>query len=813
MQCVSPARDHRLAFLARLALAGVFSASLGAWAATLPTGFREVLLASGLDSPTAIEVLPDGRILIAQQQGAVLIISEDGSARSTLLALGVVNWQGERGLLGIVASPDFASNGLVFLYYTSNDGGLHDRLSRFQVQGGPPVGGETVLADFDGFQTAIFHMGGAMRFAADGALLIGVGDHTNRDAAQDLGSDFGKVHRFAPDGSIPPDNPYANSGGGTRRSIWARGLRNPYSLEYDADREELLINDVGENTWEEINLGAPGANYGWPDSEGYGVGAGETAPLYAYNHQGGACAIIGGAAYPEHGGSFPEEYRGRYLYADFCAGWIRSLQRGSGEVAAFATGLAFPTALRLDAQGRLLYLARGTEAGSGSGQGKLYRIEYEVDPALLPQIVAQPEDTLTGVGESAEFRVEAAQADRYQWQRDGANLPGENATVLELADVALADDGARFRVVVGNAYGTVTSAEAILSVTTNRAPVVTIASPLGGSGFEPGAELELRGSAVDPEEGAVPVERLTWRIDLHHDAHVHPLVPPTSGLAEWLYPTPDVEHGTGLVWIEVLLRASDAAGRTGEISAHVFPFDALLGTDPYVLALREGAYLVSLEFQNPLSGAPQNALRWSLARESGGFWFFGEDNLEVLLKVIDGTATNGCQWVFAGSLSDVEYDYFVVETASGGLAHFANPLGTQASGGDIEVFCNGTAVIPLLSGLEQPTTPELALLGGRFRLTVEWASPWSGESGVAQAVPLSDESGLFTFFAPSNLEMAVKMVDGVAYNGHYWVYWTALSNLETLLTVEDLWSDRIRSFPKPGLAFGAGADILAFPAE
>lgn len=798
---------------AAIALLGALLSPLPVRSATLPTGFREVLLASGLDSPTAIEALPDGRILVAQQRGQVLLLSEDGGSRSTLLALGDVNWQGERGLLGLVASPDFASDGLIFVYYTTNDDGLHNRLSRYRVQNGQVVGGETVLADFAPFATAIFHMGGAMRFAGDGTLFVGVGDHFDRTTAQDLARDFGKVHRFARDGSIPPDNPYATAGGGTRRSIWAHGLRNPYSLEFDADREELLINDVGENTWEEINLGAPGADYGWPDSEGSGVGGGETAPVHAYPHQGGACAIVGGAAYPEAGGSFPQEYRGHYLFADFCAGWIRSLHRDSGQVSTFVTGLTFPTALRLDSQGRLLYLVRGAEGGSGTGQGKLYRLEHDVDPTLLPQILAQPEDTLAAIGESAEFRVEAAQAESYQWQRDGAGLPGETAPLLRIADVTLDDDGARFRVVVGNVHGSVTSSEAILSVTTNRAPVVTIESPAGGSSFVPGAVLELRGSAEDPEEGTVPAARLTWQIDLHHDAHVHPLVPPTSGLAEWLYPTPEIEHGSGLAWIEVALRASDTAGRTGEASAHVFPLDALEGVDPYVLALRDGAYLVSLEFQNPHSGAPQSAFSWPIASESGGFWFFGEENLEVLLKLIDGTATNGCQWIFAGSLSDVEYDYFVVETASGRLASFANPFGTQASGGDIEVFCDGPGTIPNETSLATPAVPELSLLAGRFRLAVEWANPWSGEAGVAQAVPLTDESGLFTFFAPSNLEMAVKMVDGTAFNGHFWIYWTALSNLETLLTVEDLWSQRVRSFPKAGSSFGAGADILAFPAD
>ena len=205
--------------------------------------------------------------------------------------------------------------------------------------------------------------------------------------------------------------------------------------------------------------------------------------------------------------------------------------------------------------------------------------------------------------------------------------------------------------------------------------------------------------------------------------------------------------------------------------------------------------------------------------DSGGFWFFGEENLEMLLKVIDGTGFNGCRWIFSGGLTDVEYDLFVVETATGSIRIYPNPLGTQASFGDIEAFCGtlgSAAQAPLASLAAVPAGAggeELALLDGRFRLRVEWRNPWTGETGIATAAPFTDESGFFTFFSPSNLEIAVKMVDGVALNGHFWVYWTALTNLETRLTVEDSVTLEVRSFDKPGETFGSGADILAFPAE
>jgi glucose/arabinose dehydrogenase len=774
----------------------------------------EQQLAQNLDSPTALDVLPDGRILVAQQNGVLRAIAANGGGSQVLYTFGSVNSQGERGLLGLVVDPQFASNGFVYAYYTTNSGGLHNRISRLRIEGSQVVGGETVVFDFPTFASAIFHMGGAMRFAVDGTLFVGVGDHFNRQSAQNLGGAFGKIHRIAADGSIPADNPFL--GTGAMPSVYAYGLRNPYSLDVDEETGDLLINDVGESTFEEVNLGAPRANYGWPRSEGPDVDAGQTAPIYAYPHAQRACAITGGVSYPQDG-RFPESLRGKYFLIDLCAGWIRTLDRTSGAATGFATGLNFPTALRLDHEGRLLYLTRGSETGGGNGLGKLYRIDYTIDPSLLPHIVEQPADALVAEGESASFSVVATQATGYQWLRDGTAIAGATQSTLVVPEITLGDQGARFRVRVSNAHGSVSSAEAVLSVTANHAPATTIAAPLAGTAYEPGATLILAGSASDPEDGILPPAALTWRIDLHHDAHVHPLMPPTSGQESLSYVVPpEAEHGDGLIWLEVVLSATDSEGRTGSSSAHIFPADTLSGATPHVLTLRGGAYLVSLEFQNPTSGLPQAAVAWPQTSDSGGFWFFHPDNLEVLLKVLDGTGTNGCQWLFFGALSNLEFDFFVVEASTGRLRTYSSPLGALASFGDIETFC-GEAARPAAalspSIPDAPLTPNLDLLGGRFRLTVAWASPWNGDSGVGEAVPLTDQSGMFTFFGPANLEMAVKMVDGTDFNGHFWIYWTALSNLETVLTVEDLFTSRIRRFTKPGSQFGAGATIEAFPAH
>ena len=187
-------------------------------ASELPPAFTETLLTGELDGPTALDVLPDGRILVAEQRGFVRLVPADGGNPQTIHQLSSVNRTGERGLLGLVVDPAFEENGFVYVYYTTNDGGLHNRLSRLTIQGSTVVGGETVLHEFEDFSDAIYHMGGAMRFAADGTLFVGVGDHFLREPAQDLDSGFGKIHRLAADGSIPPTIRFWARGACCRRS-------------------------------------------------------------------------------------------------------------------------------------------------------------------------------------------------------------------------------------------------------------------------------------------------------------------------------------------------------------------------------------------------------------------------------------------------------------------------------------------------------------------------------------------------------------------------------------------------------------------
>ena len=181
-----------------------------------------------------------------------------------------VDSSGERGLLGVAFDPNFVSNQLVYIYYTATTPTIHNRISRFTAAGDVAMAGsETIVMDLNNLSTATNHNGGALHFGPDGNLYVAVGDNANGDNAQSLSTRHGKMLRISSTGGIPTDNPFFNSATGDNRAIWALGLRNPFTFSFQPGIGRMFINDVGEGTWEEINDGIAGSNYGWPNCEGF----------------------------------------------------------------------------------------------------------------------------------------------------------------------------------------------------------------------------------------------------------------------------------------------------------------------------------------------------------------------------------------------------------------------------------------------------------------------------------------------------------------------------------------------------------------
>jgi glucose/arabinose dehydrogenase len=351
--------------------------ALPASTATLLPGFTETPVATGILSPTAMEFAPDGRIFVTEQGGAVRVI-KNGSLLATPFASVTVNSDGERGLLGVTFDPNFATNNYVYVYYTATTPAIHNRVSRFTANGDvAAAGSEVVILELNDLSGATNHNGGPIHFGLDGKLYIGVGENANGANSQTLTNLLGKMLRINADGTIPSDNPFSSSATGNNRAIWAWGLRNPYTFAVQPGTGRIFINDVGQNTWEEINDGIAGANYGWPNSEGLTSTPGQTSPLYAYPHSGGpvnGCSIIGGAFYNPPSPQFPVIYTGQYFFSDYCSGWIKVYDPVANSVAGFATGVNHPADLKTGPNGSLYYLARG----SGGNTGVVYEIKVNL---------------------------------------------------------------------------------------------------------------------------------------------------------------------------------------------------------------------------------------------------------------------------------------------------------------------------------------------------------------------------------------------------------------------------------------------------
>lgn len=545
-------------------------------AATLPTGFTETPLTKGVVRPTAMALSPDGRIFVCEQTGKLRVI-KDGKLLSEAFLTVPVFTEGERGLVGVALDPDFPQTPHVFIYYTAPKPTVHNRVSRFTANGDVAAkGSETVILDLPDLAKPI-HNGGAMHFGPDGKLYIAVGENAVPENAQSLANPLGKILRFNKDGSIPTDNPFYGRTNGMSRSIWALGLRNPFTFAFQPGTGRMFINDVGRNLWEEINDGIAGANYGWPVTEGPHDNPAYKAPVYAYRHGPTAqtgCAITGGAFYNPEELLFPAEYEGTYFFADFCSGWIRRLDPETGTASAFATGIDGPVGLAVGPDGSLYYLAHV--------EGAVYRVSHTGDPK--PRITDPPADARVSVGYPAAFKVGAsgAQPLSYQWRRNGADIPGATGPVYDIAQTELADDGATFDAVVSNAHGSVTSGAATLTVLTDLPPEARITAPEPGLIYEGRQKITYAGEGTDPEDGPLPASAFTWRVDFHHDTHFHPFVPATPGVPGGTFTVPNRSETAANVWYRIHLTVTDSAGLTGSTFVDVLPRKVKLTfvTDP-----------------------------------------------------------------------------------------------------------------------------------------------------------------------------------------------------------------------------------------
>ncbi|NNK99927.1 MAG: glucose dehydrogenase [Xanthomonadales bacterium] len=358
--------------MSRLALAILLSCSMSVFAQDFDLLSLEEF-ASGLSQPVGIKHAGDtsGRVFILEQSGLIKVVKNGVVNATPFLDLtGVIdNASNEQGLLGLAFHPDYVNNGYFYVNYTRDPGPGDDltTIGRYQVSAGnPDVANTTETKILEIPQDAGNHNGGDIHFGPDGFLYIGMGDGGGSNDqfghAQDILSLKGKMLRIDVNGSpvagdvlcgqvqnygIPPSNPFADVAGCDE--IWSYGLRNPWRFSFDRQTGEIYIGDVGQNTWEEINLepaATGGRNYGWSCREGQHdfasgndcTGVSPTDPIIEYSHS-PHCSVTGGYVYRGPGSMF----NGYYFYGDYCSDVVWLASEGESGWTSTEWPLAAPT--------------------------------------------------------------------------------------------------------------------------------------------------------------------------------------------------------------------------------------------------------------------------------------------------------------------------------------------------------------------------------------------------------------------------------------------------------------------------------------
>ena len=317
---------------------------------TLTLALRQVV--NGLDNPTFLTApAGDKRQFIVERAGRIRILQDGLVLALPFLDIRArVSTAGERGLLSMAFHPQYAANGQYFIYYVDTAGDIV--VERHSVSANPNLSDPTSALEIIriAHPTYTNHVGGLVAFGPDGYLYLGTGDGGGAGDpsgnAQNPAGLLGKLLRLDVAGAtagapyaIPASNPLRGQAG-KRGEIWALGLRNPWRFAFDAN--QLYIADVGQDRREEVDIAAQsqgGLNYGWNILEGsrcYNAatcdGSGLTAPAYEYDHglaNAGGCSIIGGYVY--RGAAIPE-LAGRYLFSDYCAGYLKSFSAPAASV-------------------------------------------------------------------------------------------------------------------------------------------------------------------------------------------------------------------------------------------------------------------------------------------------------------------------------------------------------------------------------------------------------------------------------------------------------------------------------------------------
>jgi glucose/arabinose dehydrogenase len=555
--------------------------------------FQNELVVSGLNRPTSLEFLPDGRALILEKNGRILITDPSSAVPEldTYLVLPNILTSGEKGLIDIALHPDFEQNGFLYVYYTLGS----DRkfqISRFTHQGNTAnLNSEVVIWKDPNPASSPDHFGGGLFTARQGGkdyIFLTTGDKglNTPQLAQDKTRIEGKILRLNIDGTIPTDNPFVDGPGKNADEIWAYGLRNPFRASYDESTGNIYVGDVGFDTTEEVNRinisNNSGVNFGWPLYEGTSNGApGFVDPIYQYAHTdatlGGSGAVIGGSIY--RGTAFPEEFQGAYFFADFTQDNIQYLKfDASGKVIDAHPDTATVDAFLFEQGTGNINPKVHTPVFVGEGpdgalyflnfSGSLRRITY-FDPSggnQSPVINEQLTKASFNGGLTYTFTGVANDPDgdpiTYVWDfGDGSQVSttansvshtyaakGAYEVTLVASDGQASTPDDRYtlptiqlgappaaEIVLRAANGT------LLTIVTEPDPITGLDRKVIKDAFRAGDTILFEGIGTD-SDGTLGESSYEWEIRFLHDDHAHP-EDTVLGMSTGSFVTTTVEHG------------------------------------------------------------------------------------------------------------------------------------------------------------------------------------------------------------------------------------------------------------------------------
>jgi glucose/arabinose dehydrogenase/PKD repeat protein len=691
--------------------------------ATLPANFVETLVAANptIAFPTSITITPDKRMLVTIHSGSLRVFDIAQNFKSLGEAINLAAklcGNSERGLLGVALDPNFANNKYIYVYYTFKKGSdcptnqtrqqgvvyPVNRVSRFTLDsnGANKINSATEQILIDNIPSLNGnHNGGDLHFGADGNLYISVGDGgcdyydpsgcaENNNAARDRHTLLGKILRITPDGGIPADNPFTGNGtarcnvtGGTTsgticQETFAWGLRNPFRIAFKPGTSEFYINDVGQRTWEEIDIGVKGADYGWNARDGFCAKSSPTSlsdcrttpnatvndqrdPLVVYPHPGvepdgyqglTGISLTGGAFVPA-GSGWPADYVGDYLFADY-DGWIGRIDfkpDGGSEVKPFASGFGSVVEMQFGP------LPSGKTAlffSTYENKGEVRAISFNGSGENLPPSAALSASPTSGraplkVTFSAQGSSDPNSGDTlsYSWSFGDASAP---LTTTAATAVHTYTQPGTFTatLTVRDQKGAASQPATVRVDVDNLPPTPTILAPAPGATYTVGEQIVLEGSASDPEDGALAGDRLTWQVTLHHDTHTHPWLRETIGQTVTIVgPAPEDLLAPTNSYLELSLTATDSRGLTSVITRELRPqlvdirfeseppgaqliVSGVTITTPYTLVAVPGQ---ELTISAPRQTGPDDSTlvfeRWSQGGSASQFLTASSDDMQV----------------------------------------------------------------------------------------------------------------------------------------------------------------------------------------